>query len=112
MAISCALTNFAFPSVLCVSFFCRNLMAVDSWDIVVVTKITLHSPPTSFSQRCPVAWAGLYNGATLVKRLSQNLYHMVFICLCLFLMSHGNTLVWTLFSAYLAQGMARILYLW
>src|SRR3954464_9029920 len=95
--ISCALTNFVSPSVPCVFSFCRNLMVADSWDTSVVTRLMLRYPPTSIGQRCSVMWAGLSNGATLVIRLSQNLYPMAFTCLYPFLMHHGNTLAWTSF---------------
>ena len=90
MDILCVLTNSVFLKVLYVYYFCKNHMAVDSWDILDVTRPMPRSPTTSFDKGCFETLGALSIVASHVGNLSQKLFPMVFIHLCLFHMHLGK----------------------
>src|SRR3989337_2074737 len=94
MVILCELTNFAFPSLLFVCYFCKKLMVEDSWDILDVTRHSLRSPRITFGQRCFETSHATPTGALHAAKLSPKLNLMVYICHFLFHITHGKILVW------------------
>src|SRR3989337_4427233 len=80
MATLCALTNFVYPSLLFVCYFCKRLTEVDLWDISGVTRPLPHSPSSTFGQRCSVTWHASPTDALHATKLSHKLNLMVYIC--------------------------------
>ena len=90
MRILWKLTNYAFPSLLFVCYFCKRLMEADSWDTSDVTRRLLPSLRTIFGPRCFETSHASPPNALHVTKLSLKLNLMAFICHFLSHIIHGK----------------------
>ena len=111
MIILWELTNYVFPNVLFICYFCKNLMEEDWWDTLDGTRHLLHSPITIFGPRCSATSHASPTDALYVAKLSLKLNLMAFICPFQFHIIHGKISVWTLCFVCLELEMERIPYL-